>query len=240
MQCVFWGSSVAVQHGWPAGRKLVVLGPGWIVAAWCWATTPHWGGCLGMAGSDWKCQRSSLLFSFAVLRWEEACVEAYPWGGLCGQARCGLITRGRGWTEVFRGNRPTQTANKNTLWAFRCLRDKFLKVLRLLFCSCRPFYFLGLLLISNYLFLTSGSLLCFLCCEDFKGLSYHWQISKQVRLLVVSVCNWRALNTHTMPDTVTSSAVFSKNDQERSLVLSQRGVGLLKAMTKILPCCSSM
>lgn len=41
MQCVFWGSSVAVQQGCPAGRKLVVLDPGWIMVAWPWATAPH-------------------------------------------------------------------------------------------------------------------------------------------------------------------------------------------------------
>lgn len=68
-------------------------------------------------------------------------------------------------------------ANKNTLWAFRCLWDKLLKVPRLLFffsSLLQTLIFLGLLLISNYISLTSGSLHCFLCCEDLKGLSYHW------------------------------------------------------------------
>lgn len=38
----------------------------------------------------------------------------------------------------------------------------------------------------------------------------------------------KALNTDTIPDAVTISATLAKNVQKRFLVLSQRGVGLLK------------
>lgn len=47
----------------------------------------------------------------------------------------------------------------------------------------------------------------------------------------------RILKTDAILDAVTISATLAKKVQEGSLVLSQRGVGLLKWVTKNLTCC---